>query len=258
MVRAVARLLQCKTFIPYARLIYQHRRPQTQVHHKTQYALMRSESTTLYGCARISQVKRFTVRTPPIAQTFADKRRYGRERNRGKTCLQAHPLERGARTRLGKDIDRARFAYYVPLRAKAILSEHALRNPEPSTGRQHPGEFGQRDGQRPRKVHNAVDVHQVERSIFYASLGKVFGNRRKETKVTIPRRTSPVVFRRRSTCSSNIARIRVHADDEPRGPDGICQCEGPLAFTATDIKDPLALDIRGDAHSTTTLEPGNR
>ena len=34
MVRAVARLLQCKTFIPYGRSIYQHRRTQTQVHHK--------------------------------------------------------------------------------------------------------------------------------------------------------------------------------------------------------------------------------
>ena len=258
MVRAVARLLQCKTFIPYGRSIYQHRRTQTQVHHKTQYAPIRSKRTTLYGCARISKAEPCDARAFPFARIFADNRQFRREGNGGKTGLQAHLLERCTRTRLRKDIDRARFTYYVPLRAKAMLGEHALRNPEPSTGRQHPGEFGQRDGQRPRKVHNAVDVHQVERSVFYASLGKVFGDRRQETKVTLPRRTSPVIFRRRSTCGSNIVRIRVHADDEPRGPDGICQGEGPLAFTATDIKDPLALDIRRDAHSTTTLEPGNR
>lgn len=80
-------------------------------------------------------------------------------------------------------------------------------------GRQHPGEFGQRDGQRPRKVQNAVDIDQVERCIFYAGLGKVFGDRKRKTKVTLPGRTSPMILRRRSTGGSNIIRIGVHADD---------------------------------------------
>ena len=101
----------------------------------------------------------------------------------------------------------------LPLRVQVIPGEHALRNPEPPPGRQHPGEFGQRDGQRPRKVQNAVDIHQVERCVFYAGLGKAFGDRKRKTKVMLPGRTSPMILRRRSTCGSNIVRIRIHADD---------------------------------------------
>ena len=80
-------------------------------------------------------------------------------------------------------------------------------------GRQHPGEFGQRDGQRPRRVQNAVDIHQIDRCVLYAGLGKVFGDCRRKTKVTLPGRTSPMILRRRSTGGSNIIRIGIHADD---------------------------------------------
>lgn len=197
MVRAVARLLQCKTFIPYARSIYQHRRAQTQVHHKTQYAPLTDVQTTSYGCTRIGKEKPYAATGFAIAQIFARYRRYSREGNGGETRLQTHAFERCERTSLGKHIDLIRSACRrhapaqrrshsvgsrknrsrtersriipesralagpirtapdsctLPLRIRPILDEHALRNPQPSSGCQHPGEFGKRSRQRPRKV----------------------------------------------------------------------------------------------------------
>ena len=178
MVRAVARLLQCKTFIPYGRLIFQSRRAQTQVHHKTQYAPMRNEWTTLYGCADIGQVKRCSARAFPVAQIFAGNRRHGREGNGAEAGCQAQLLELGKRKSSRKNIDRTRSTGYgltrvhrrirtvgiresrtrtehvqiIPddrtllLHSRAVVEEHALRNPQPSSGHQHTGKFVKRGG----------------------------------------------------------------------------------------------------------------
>lgn len=303
MVRAVARLLQCKTFIPYARSIYQHRRAQTQVHHKTQYAPLLDVQTTSYGCARICKEKPCAATGFAIAQIFAGYRRYRREGNRGETCLQTHTLERRERTGLGKHIERPRSSCrghalaqrrsptvgsrknrsrtgrsrIIPesralagsictapdsrtlaLHIQPILGEHALRNPQPSSGRQHPGEFGKRSRHRPRKIQNAVDIHEIEHGISYPSTGKIFRKRLRKTQVMLPGRASPMILRGRSTCGSNIVRIMINADDEPRGSHGIRQSERPLAFTTANIQDPLALDIAGNAHSAAALKPGCR
>ena len=303
MVRAVARLLQCKTFIPYARSIYQHRRTQTQVHHKTQYAPLPDVQTTSYGCAHIGKAEPCAATGFATVQIFAGYRRYRREGNGGETRLQTHALERRERTSLGKHIDPIRSACRghapaqrrshsvgsrknrsragrsriipesrnlagpirtapesctLPLRIRSILGEHALRNPQPSSGCQHPGEFGKRSKHRPRKVQNAIDIHEIEHGVSYPSTGKVFRKRPRKTQVMLPRRACPMILRRRSACSSNIVRIRINADDEPRGSHGIRQSKRPLAFSTANIHDPLALDIAGNAHSAAALKPGCR
>ena len=303
MVRAVARLLQCKTFIPYGRLIYQHRRPQTQVHHKTQYAPVPDVQTTSYGCARIGKAEPCTATGFATVQIFAGYRGYRREGNRGKTRLQTHALKRREGTSLGKHIDlirstcrrqapaqhrshsmgsrenrtrpgRSRIipegrtlagsvrsaldSRTLPLRIRTILDEHALRNPQPSSGCQYPGEFGKRSRQRPRKVQNAVDIHEFEHGIVYPSTGKVLRKRLRKTQVMLPGRACPMILRSRSACGSNIVRIRINANDESRASRGIRQSERPLAFSTANIQDPLALDIAGNAHSAAALKPSSR
>ena len=157
MVRAVARLLQCKTFIPYGRSIYQHRRTQTQVHHNhVRLRTVRIGASSCSGPTRFEVLRdrldighhKRVARATFRQREFASRNRNGvRNLCASKTRAEALLDEGVYRQRAVERRPHQRTVFRYRITTHPLTAKHAFGNPKIASGFQATMKLCKRGGQ---------------------------------------------------------------------------------------------------------------